>query len=186
MEITVKSPQGTDIKVNLANNTVTIDKINMLDQPIQGWYMTQLDGENCQYVKADNKNIIIAPEFTKTLFTAKNTYRQQALEKSVPGITLLQAAMRGEAAYFEAMQVMMDNEMNDGVNPPIRPDVDTESLKAKYPRAALYVKADAYSDADHYAKSDAGKKAKNLLESGGSEADAENILTNWSKDTYLD
>lgn len=184
MKITVKSPIGTEIEINLAANTATIQKIGMVDAPIQDWGTTHHEGENVQYIQTDGKQIIIDADCFRDLTEARADYQRSKLEEAVPGITLLQAAMRGEAGYFAALNEMMDDEM--GVSLPNAPALNVEELKAEYPRAALYAKADAYSEAAHYAKSAAGNKAKKLLEEGGSKEEAKAILASWNKDVYID
>lgn len=186
MKVTVKSPKNTEIQIDLAAKTVTIEKINMINQPIQGWGVTRHEGDNCAYVTVGGKNVVIHASDLKKVSDARHEYSEKKLEAAVPGISLLRAAMRGEAAYFEAMQAMMDDEMNDGVKAPARQKLDLEAIRAQYPRAALYAKADGYHDASHYAKSSAGKKAMELLENGGSTEDAEEILNGWHKDSYID
>ena len=61
-----------------------------------------------------------------------------------------------------------------------------DELCKKYPRAAVWHKADAYTSASNYAKSAAGEKAKKIIENGGSLKDAEAILKNWTDDVYID
>lgn len=186
MKVTVKSPKGTEIQIDLASKTVTIEKIGMISQPYQHIGVIRYEGDNCAYLASGDKKIIVGTADTKKVIDAERAYREAKLEAAVPGITLLRAAMRGEAAYFEAMQAMMEDEMNDGVKAPTHQKLDIEAIRSQYPRAALYAKADGYHDASHYAKSSAGKKAKELLENGGSLSDAEEILNSWHKDSYID
>ena len=61
-----------------------------------------------------------------------------------------------------------------------------DELCKKYPRAAVWHKADAYESASNYAKSAAGTKAKKIIEDGGSLKDAEAVLRNWTNDVYID
>ena len=74
--------------------------------------------------------------------------------------------------YGEAFARMMDDEMNDGANPPQKPVDDIAALKAQYPAAAAYLKAEAYEYASHYAKSAAGRKAKQAIADGANYGEA--------------
>ena len=47
-----------------------------------------------------------------------------------------------------------------------KPEHDIAALNAKYPRAAAYLRAEAYAYASHYAKSGAGKKALERIING--------------------
>lgn len=51
-----------------------------------------------------------------------------------------------------------------GVGP--RPNVDIDALKAKYPRAAAYLKAREWGCASHYVKSKAGRDAEERIING--------------------
>lgn len=105
--------------------------------------------------------------------------RENALELAVPGLAKLRAARANEARYREEFDQMMEDEGNDGVNPPVKPAVSSSDIAAQYPRAALYLKAESYSYATNDRKASAGAKAVRLLTEGGSEDDAKEILDNW-------
>lgn len=49
---------------------------------------------------------------------------------------------------------------------PAEPKVKINDLKAKYPRAAAYLKAEAYSNASNYRKAAAGQKALERIING--------------------
>lgn len=100
-------------------------------------------------------------------------------EAKYPGITELEKAHRDWAYYHEQFQRGMEDEYNDGVSMPTRPTSDINELSNKYPRAAMYLKADDYSCAANYNKASAGNKAKALLDAGGSIDEAQKILDNW-------
>lgn len=108
------------------------------------------------------------------------------LETNVPGIGELQAAYAAEAEYRSAFAAAMEDEQNDGVRMPTPPTVNIEELEAKYPLAALYIKADNFSGAENYAKAAAGRKAKDILADGGDPLEAARILDNWLSDVYID
>lgn len=113
---------------------------------------------------------------------------QDAMESAIPGVhallTLADDASNDEVRYAEAFDRMMEDEGNDGVRPP-RPvnSARAEKLAAmlkEFPRAALYLRAKQQNESAHWAdntgKGAAGKKAMEILESGGSIEDAESAL----------
>jgi len=104
---------------------------------------------------------------------------QAALESAVPGISVLRQAYEADDSYHDDFRRAMESEQRDGARMPKRPAEDIPALEAQYPRAVLYLRAEAYSDASHHLKAAAGKKAMQLLRDGGNEADAEAILQNW-------
>lgn len=88
------------------------------------------------------------------------------LMANVPGLQILRDAISRQEAYREAFNRMMEDESNDGANPPKKPTDDIVALKAQYPAAAAYLKAESYEYASHYAKSAAGRKAKQAIADG--------------------
>lgn len=105
--------------------------------------------------------------------------REVKLAEAIPGLRQLQAAIESEAQYFESFNKMMEDENNDGVNAPSAPAESSDALRAKYPKAAAYAKAQGYSYASHFEKAGAGKKAMRLLEAGGTVEEANEVLENW-------
>ena len=88
------------------------------------------------------------------------------LAANVPGLEILRDVLTRQEMYHDAFNRMMEDEGNDGARPPKRPTDDIEGLKAQYPAAVAYLKAEAYEDASNYAKSAAGKKAKQAIADG--------------------
>lgn len=84
--------------------------------------------------------------------------RQNAIA-AIEGLEGIRKALAAEHAYHKAFTRMMEDEFNDGVNPPARPSLSSDDLKKQYPRAAAYVKAENWTYASNYAKSAAGEKA---------------------------
>lgn len=108
-----------------------------------------------------------------------------ALEAAVPGLEILREAKRAARddaeRYRRQFNRMMEDEDNDGANPP-RPEnpalaASSAALAAQYPRAVLYLKAEAQHDNTHWAdntgKGAAGRKAMEILAAGGSIEDAQ-------------
>jgi len=112
----------------------------------------------------------------------------ERMAKNVPGLDELQAAIDAEGQYRREFNRMMDDENNDGVNPPKYPSASSAELAKQFPRAAVYVRAEGYSMANHWAKAKAGEEAREIIASGGSIFDAEATLANWLSDNnvYVD
>lgn len=84
--------------------------------------------------------------------------RQEKID-AIDGLKEIESLQRAWAEYHRKFNEMMDDEYNDGVNPPVCPQKKTEDLLEKYPTAAAYLKAKSYADAAHFKKSAAGSKA---------------------------
>lgn len=97
--------------------------------------------------------------------------KEIALETNVPGLDILRDAINDLDRYHREFNRMMEDESNDGINPPRRPTEDIKALKIQYPRAAAYLKAESYNLASHYAKAMAGRRAMDAL-AAGVDADA--------------
>ena len=123
-----------------------------------------------------------------TLITDKGmitTGQVERQETGVPeGVEELKAAK--DAAYNEELRYdyeferMMDT--GDSISPePIDKslEVKVNNLVAKYPRAAVYLQAEDYMLTKNNNKHSAGKEALELIENGGSIAEAEEILESW-------
>ena len=107
---------------------------------------------------------------------------QRLLDLNVPGLETLNNALEDARRYHREFNKMMDDEYNDGVNPPAHPTSDIDALKLQYPRAAAYIKAEAWESASHYVKSAAGKKAKEAIKNGaGLEETMKSMEAEWSK-----
>ena len=85
---------------------------------------------------------------------------------AIEGLNEIQTAIVDWERYDADFAKMMDNEYNDGSNPPKRPTSNVGDLMEKYPRAAAYLTAEEFSLADHYVKSNAGKKALEKIING--------------------
>jgi hypothetical protein len=107
-------------------------------------------------------------------------YKARELKiKSIEGLTELQNAINAELSYSKAFNRMMEDEYNDGVNPPSKPKNSSTELKQKYPRAAAYIKAENWSFTNHYAKSSAGNRAKERIING---EDYNTVITEMEKE----
>lgn len=99
---------------------------------------------------------------------AKEEYeeKENKKHKNIPGLVELEKIIMDWDYYQEGCSRMMEDEMNDGVNPPKRPSIEVAEIAKRYPIAAAYIKADNWSMASHYVKSAAGDKAKIAIENG--------------------
>lgn len=183
MIITAQTLKGNALTVDIAARSLTIAQGAF---NYRGPYVLIHEGKQvgALEIMMDGKKVSVAipRELGNQITRAQWKIEEDRLEQLFPGLTLLKAAHQSEEAYLDAFNRMMEDEQNDGVNPPKAPALDTDELSAQYPRAALYLKADGYTLAANDKKSSAGTKAKRLLEMGGSEADAESILKNWVGD----
>jgi len=85
--------------------------------------------------------------------------------KAIVGLEELEAARNAEEEYFNEFNRCMENEALSSFAP-APPAVSSKVLAATYPRAAAYVKAEAWKYASHYAKVAAGKKALERIING--------------------
>jgi len=141
--------------------------------PAVGKKMTKAEFAAIRAAKDEILAILTAGK--KSKWEAEEKARQEAaarLAANVPGLEILRDALARREMYGEAFARMMDDEMNDGANPPQKPVDDIAALKAQYPAAAAYLKAEAYEYASHYAKSAAGRKAKQAIADGANYGEA--------------
>jgi len=105
---------------------------------------------------------------------------KEYMEEMFPGLEDLRSAQAAAEKYSEDFHHSMEGESNDGCRPPVGPTGPSVSeLSAKYPRAALYLRAEEYGCSSNHHKNGAGKRAMQLLEEGESIEDALVILENW-------
>lgn len=190
MQVTVKSPKNTVFVIDLANSTLTAKTAGIVNQPIVSYTTVSYDGDNvyCPVIERNGQKqpIVVRSGDDDLLYKAKKQYEADKSEQAVPGLAELESAIFAAERYADQFAAMMDDEMNDGVRPPAQPGCDIDALKAQYPRAAVYITADSYCNASHYAKASAGRKAKELLLSGGSLEQAKKILSNWASNVTID
>jgi len=91
------------------------------------------------------------------------------------------AAYNERARYEHEFNRMMDT--GDSISPePINKTILTkaQNLAVLNPAAAVYLQAESFMGSSNHNKYGAGKDAKELLEAGGTIADAKEILKTWS------
>ena len=111
--------------------------------------------------------------------------REAALESACPGLHALRDAREDEIRYHDEFEQMMADESNDVARPPRPVETSYASLVTKFPRAALYLKAENYSCASNDRKASAGSKAMQILANGGSEDEAKAVLDNWLPESAM-
>ena len=135
------------------------------DKILQGCRERNIDTTGkCYY-----SGYVINREVAEASMAAAAEHRENKKQKllvAVPGLEELRAAKNADAEYLDAFDHMMDDEYNDGVNPPRKPSVDSAAVARKYPVAAAYLKAESWEYASHHAKVAAGKTAKQRIVAG--------------------
>jgi len=121
----------------------------------------------CAKVNADRLRKVEVPEVIRIIRNVADlrAEAEAKLKANVPGLDELRAAYEQEYEAFARMMDMMDDEQNDGARPP-KPAANPAELAVKYPVAAAYLKAEAWSMASHYAKAAAGRKAMENIANG--------------------
>lgn len=89
------------------------------------------------------------------------------LLQNVAGLKELTNAINEDIDYTKKFDEMMEDEQNDGVNPPTLPKVKVSDVAALYPIAAAYLKAEKFEYSNNFMKSSFGKKAKTIIAQGG-------------------
>ena len=128
--------------------------------------------------------IAAKPEIIAYLTAEKEATEKAAAERkakidAIEGLKELEAAIAEHENYHYKFNRMMEDEGNDGVNPPIRPQSNIRELKLKYPRAAAYIEAKSYEYSANYAKSGAGRNACERIING---EDYEQVLADMEKE----
>jgi len=196
--ITIETPTGKIVNVNLDNNTVNIPDTGLTGEltdsrayPVPAstpddiiksgathFVQHNVDGQRA-VVFLDAKNAEILNDALKANALDKIKSQREQLAAAIPGLNKLYQAINAENEYEHAFDLMMEDEQNDGANAPSHPATDVRDIAAKYPKAALYVRAENYSLAANYHKSSAGNKAMEILINGGSMDEVSEILENW-------
>lgn len=125
----------------------------------------KLANKHLPEIKAKKPEILAYLAEEKAAEEAERKARKAKID-AIEGLNEIKAALEAERAYRRAFDRMMEDEHNDGVNPPKRPVANSDDLKARYPRAAAYIKAETWEMTSHYAKSGAGRRAKERIIDG--------------------
>lgn len=139
---------------------------------------------NVKKIKADNagKKITEAkPEIMAILTAEKEAKEKEAAERTakinaIEGLNEIKVAIAEQERFHDAFNAAM--ERGDG-RLPSRPESNIGEMKAKYPRAAAYLKAENYEYSANYAQASAGRKARERIING---EDYEQVLTDMEKE----
>lgn len=116
--------------------------------------------------------ILTAEKEAKEKAIAERTAKINAIE----GLNEIKAAIAEHELYHDAFNAAM--ERGDG-QLPARPESNIGEMKAKYPRAAAYLKAENYEYSENYAQASAGRKARERIING---EDYEQVLADMEKE----
>lgn len=119
--------------------------------------------EDMEFVK-EHKQEIIAYIKAEAEAQKREYYERKAKIAAIEGLTEIRDARADIAAWHDEFNASFNDVGGLGVRP--KPEYDFAALDAKYPRAAAYLKAEAFEYASNYAKSAAGKKAKERIING--------------------
>lgn len=180
MALLLKSPSGIEITINVEANTVTCGKLGLKDALIEDFPRVVYQGKLHTGIVAGDAKLLLDLAGSHALIDAISAHKrrvsQEKIEAAIPGLAQLESAIiEQEKAEEESAKAIRRGfgRANRSQSPSVA------ELSAKYPRAALYLKADAYQGASNSEKSAAGRKAKEILESGGDEQEAREILNSW-------
>lgn len=128
---------------------------------IKIWDSNKVIKDNALEMLRSNKPEIIAELQRRFNATAERNAKIEAIE----GLEEIRAAQAAWDKYHDDFDRRMSDEnlSSFGISPP---KDDVAATKAKYPRAAAYLRAESYSYASNYAKSDAGHKALERIING--------------------
>ncbi len=91
---------------------------------------------------------------------------ENSINTMFPGLEELRAAYADQDRYHDQFEKMMEDENNDGINPPSKQKTSPEEVSNQHPAAAAYYKAENYSYSDNVGQFSAGKKALKRLQAG--------------------
>lgn len=114
-------------------------------------------------IKAARADILAALKAAADEAEAARKAAREQLLANVPGLDILEQARADWSYYRDRCDAEMDRE--DGIWPQA-PQSDLTSLRAQYPAAAAYLKAEAYWLAANDRKSAAGRKAMESIAVG--------------------
>lgn len=118
-------------------------------------------------------------EYLKTEKAKKEEERKaKDPENVIAGLRVLKEAIAKLENYYYLREKRFEDERLSSL-PIAKPNVDLDALKAKYPRAAAFLKAEAWSYASHYAKAAAGSRACKRILAG---EDYEKVIADMDKE----
>lgn len=115
-------------------------------------------------IKAAKPEILAELHARKEAEVAANLLAAKKLAENVPGLEILRNARAEWEIYRDRYESYIASGNCKGG--PAKPTSDIEAIKAQYPAAAAYTKAEGYEMAANYRKSAAGRKAKKAIANG--------------------
>lgn len=135
-------------------------------------------------VVADGKEIKMVVRLTDKTAKAVNDeisasyIAPPSKEDKIPGLEALRKARSTRSYEHEMLMRAIDSGSSRCPKQTVT-DEQVEALEAQYPAAVAYLRAESYACASNLDKYSAGRKAKELLLSGGSVEQANEIMDNW-------
>ena len=154
-------------KAELKRGIVTLDNARL-----SGMYL------NASLISADGKRVEVSSKIDRNDLRKVMDSINKLKDSAIPGLSVLRGAVATWHREHEAMMAAIDNGSSKCDARTVSMD-DCDTLRAKYPAAAAYIKAEGYATASNYRKSEAGNKAMALLMTGGSAEQANEIMDNW-------
>lgn len=118
------------------------------------------DAQLKKSVAADRPLLV---EIKAALLAEREEARRQAAERqaridAIPGLKEIRALIEARAGWRDELTRQMDSE-SGCTSMPGYPEGDVKALYARYPRAAAYLRAEAWAEAENDVKSQAGAVA---------------------------
>lgn len=184
--INARSERGQDFEFEIADGKIVAAAVISptrgplpIDSPCLSGSM--LDGK---VAGEDGKSIRICVGFraaTVKEIRAAIEYSKPAepeVTETIPGLTALRKARDTRSYEHEMLMRAIDSGSSRCPKQTVT-DAQVEDLEAQYPAAVAYLRAESYASASNLNKYSAGRKSKELLLSGGSVEQANEIMDNW-------
>lgn len=178
-EVSYTGEGGVKITLTVNASSVIAGKAHLkrgdvkLDNPrLSGLYL------NAIMVNSEGKTVDISNKIDRDDLRSILAKMSELKDLTVPGLSILSRARDTRSYEHEMMMRAIDSGSS---RCPARTvtDKQVESLEAQYPAAVAYLRAESYEAASNIDKYSAGRKAKELLLSGGSVEQANEIMDNW-------
>lgn len=154
-------------KAELKRGTVTLDNAR-----ISGLEL------NANMINAEGKRIDVSSKISRDDLRKVIDSINNLKDCVIPGLDALRKARDTRSYEHERMMLSIDNGSSRCPKRTVT-DEQVKALEAQYPAAVAYLRAESYACASNLDKYAAGRKAKELLISGGSVEQANEIMDNW-------
>lgn len=131
-------------------------------------YATKMTAAQLKKAVAADRPLLA--EIKAALLAEREEARRQAAERqaridAIPGLKEIRALIEARAGWRDELTRQMDSE-GGCTSMPGYPEGDVEALCAQYPRAAAYLRAEAWAEAENDVKSEAGAVALKKILNG--------------------